>query len=469
MILLILEKLAADNGKIYKENVLNKYKDHETFQEVLRLAYSPTIQFYIKKVPDYNKDVERITLAEALRGIESVLHTRKKTGNEAIRFLTTILSSLSDRNAEVLKRVIDKDLKVGIQVKTINKIFGRGFIKETPYMGAISYNKKKAKKIFTEFGGGISEVKMDGRYVNIIVSDGAVDLMSRSGKPVFLMGALSKDALKLRKKFDCDVVFSGELVIKDVDRYTSNGIIASMVSIGTDYDNGKDITKKADKFEKEYGMTLDEAKDKIIAVVWDFIPYKCYIDQRPYKEQREARLHTLEKKLVGLKNIKLVEYRFVDSLSEATNHFQEMLARGEEGTILKGKTGIWESKKPNYQIKMKFEMTADLKIVDYQKGKDGTRFENTLGALVCESSDGVVRTDAPGLVDMMRDEFWFNKDKYLGSIVEIKCNGLSSNKDGEYALLHPVFIKVRDDKDEADTFEMIQENENMIKSLGANK
>lgn len=468
MILSILEELVADNGKIYKENVLNKHKTNEVFKDVLRLAYSPTIQFYVKKIPSYSKEPNQIDLMTALRGIELVLHTRIKTGNEAIKFLAYLLSALPERDEEVLMRVIDKDLKVGIQAKTINKIFGRGFIRETPYMGAISYNKKKAEKIFTEFGGGISEVKMDGRYVNIIVSDGAVDLMSRSGKPTYLMGALANDALKLREKFDYDVVFNGELIISGVYRYISNGIIASLVSIGTDHNNGKDIERKVKKFKKDYGISVETAKNKVVAVVWDFIPYEYYINQKTFDESRENRLNTLEERLTGLRNIKLIEYKAVNSLSEATNHFQEMLAIGEEGTILKGRVGIWESKKPNYQIKMKFEMTVDLKIVGYQKGKDGTRFENTLGALVCESSDGIVKTDAPGLVDAMRDEFWLNKDKYLGRIVEVKCNGLSSNKDGEYALLHPVFISVRDDKDEADNFEMIQENENMIKSLGRN-
>ena len=65
----------------------------------------------------------------------------------------------------------------------------------------------------------------------------------------------------------------------------------------------------------------------------------------------------------------------------------------------------------------------------------------------------------------MRDEIWNNKDKYLGKIVEVKANGVSSNRDGGYSLLYPNFVEVRDDKSIANTLEEILEIEKSISEV----
>jgi hypothetical protein len=53
----------------------------------------------------------------------------------------------------------------------------------------------------------------------------------------------------------------------------------------------------------------------------------------------------------------------------------------------------------------------------------------------------------------------------MGKIVKVKCNGLSKDKDGNYSLLYPAFMEIRDDKTEADSLETIKNVEDMIKIL----
>jgi hypothetical protein len=55
----------------------------------------------------------------------------------------------------------------------------------------------------------------------------------------------------------------------------------------------------------------------------------------------------------------------------------------------------------------------------------------------------------------------------MGKIVVVKCSGISKDREGNYALLHPVFKEIRDDKTEADSLDRIKDIQNML--LGLNK
>ena len=58
----------------------------------------------------------------------------------------------------------------------------------------------------------------------------------------------------------------------------------------------------------------------------------------------------------------------------------------------------------------------------------------------------------------------FNKKQ--GKIIEVKCNGISQDVNGNYSLLHPVFNRFRDDeKTEADNIGEIILNDNMTKGI----
>ena len=58
-----------------------------------------------------------------------------------------------------------------------------------------------------------------------------------------------------------------------------------------------------------------------------------------------------------------------------------------------------------------------------------------------------------------------NQDRLLMSVVECESSGISQNKDGEYSMLHPRVIKLRDDKNTADTLQQILGIEAMAKGL----
>jgi hypothetical protein len=302
---------------------------------------------------------------------------------------------------------------------------------------------------------------MDGRYTNIKISKDNVLLESRNGKETFFKDTFDFliDLLKITHKtfflnelFD-SVVLNGELVIDGYDRYTSNGIISSLVSIGNKILEDKNYTKDLIKFHKSYNLTYNEMLKKVVVVVWDFIPYSYYLENKEYKVPYKSRREALQNWIKELNHnqIRFVESEEVSNIKEAFNHYYKALSNNEEGTILKGLEAFWKDGKPNYQIKFKPEEYYDLKIVGFNYGTPGTKNENFISSLNVESEDGLLKTSPGGLTEKDMKYITENKDNLLNKIVEVKCSGISQDKQGNYALLHPVFKRIRDDKNEANT------------------
>ena len=464
MILSILDEISSTTKKNEKLAILGKHKDNALFKKAVQLAYCPVTQFYIRQLPEVTEYTGKMIMDTGLNSL-SELSTRNLTGGDAKRFLGSVLSNLNESDATVLRRVVLKDLRAGFSESSINKAMGKGTIKETPYMGAVSYSEKKVATLFKKHKRVFSEVKMDGRYSNVKITADSVFMESRGGKPTPL-GGVFNNLSSLQSLFGYDVVINGELIIPGMDRYTSNGAIASLISIYGKIERGEDFGKVADKFVTTYDCKLEYMASQIKLIVWDFLPLRDYEDNGSWPVGRHNRLLALEGiiKQASLANLKFIEYREVKNVAEAMDHFKELLNSGEEGTILKGGDGLWKGGKPTHQVKFKLEMTVDLAITGFNYGTG--KNSELVSSVNVKSSDGKITTSPCGIDDKTMKWITENQDYLHGCIVEVKCSGLSSNSKGEYSLLHPVFIDFRkDEKNVADSFEDIQANENMIKGL----
>lgn len=459
----IFDEIANESSTNKKMEILAKYQDNETLKRVLYLAESKRVKFYLKQIPEYiGFESNNYTLEEGLDALQAILD-RTVRGNDAIDHLRNILESVSGNDAYIIQRIIEKDPKIGMGTTNINKIFGKNFIEKTPYMGAKAYDEKLAREIIASPQGAVSQIKMDGRYCNALIDGGMIRLESRGGEPSYLQGAKFIEELK---DFEESIVLNGELTMDDVSRYESNGIIASCISIGKKRTEGQDITKELEKFQKKHTLTYQEALDRIVFTVWDCITPDEYADNMssiPYLNRFGNLNQMLEKYQPTM--IRKIESKVVYSYKEAVEEFQKALNAGEEGTILKALDGTWKDGKPKWQIKMKLEMDLDMEIIGFNYGKEGTKNENVISSLTVQSKDGIVKTRPAGMKEDDMKYVTENMDALLGKIVKVKCSGLSEDRDGDKALLHPVFIEIRDDKDVADSYEEMLAIENMKKGL----
>lgn len=468
----IFDEINSVSGDKDKMAILAKYKDNELLKRVLYLCKSKRVKFYIKQIPEQGVKNSNLNNLDFVVSELSHLSNRDVTGSDATRFLKGLLESLSVDDAYIIERIIDKDPKIGMGTTFINKVYKDKttpeLIEDTPYMGAISFDEKKARDVFKNGKIGYSQIKMDGRYCNAIIRDGEVELESRSGEPTVVTGA--KFLEELGGFQDC--VLNGELTMDGVPRYESNGMIASIIDIQSKRGERtiEESLKKVIAFEKKHG-SFDKALASIRYTVWDVISIDDYFQKEsssPYVDRLKDVMFLISQ--AKPTQVRVIESKEVKTYAEAMEHFQEVLASEvdgvpQEGTILKAYDGTWKDGKPTWQIKMKLEMDVDLRIVGFNFGTKGTKNENVISSLCCESSDGLVKTRPQGLTEAKMAEVTTNQDKWLGKILQVKCNGLSSNSAGEYSLMYPSFVELRDDKDTCDSLESIKAIENMVKSL----
>ena len=427
------ESLSANSSRNFKIEQLTKHSDNETLRDVVRLALDPFTNFYIRKIPQYQTDSRQTSLENALNGLYD-LSSRSVTGNAAIEYLRMLLSSVSPDDAKVIERIIQKDLKCGVQVSTANTVWS-GLIKEYPVMLCSGYEQKLVDKV--KFPA-LVQLKMDGMRFNAIVqhneTGSSVDYRSRNGKEIQLLGNLDEEFIKLSNGIDC--VFDGELLVKSdgkiLDRQTGNGIL-----------------NKANK-----GTISAKEAAMVHATVWDVIPYAYFVDAYCpviYSSRFDSLCALID--MHKPSKIQLVNNWEVENLDTAQALFEELLQRGEEGIILKDKSGVWEDKRAKHQIKFKGELECDLKIVAVEEGTG--KYAGMLGAIICESADGVVKVNVgSGFNDEHRKQLW--KEKLVDKIVAVKYNSRIKNKAGEESLFLPIFVEIRDDKDVADNAKAIK-------------
>jgi DNA ligase 1 len=442
----IFNEIANEPGTNAKMNILSKYKDNELLKRVLYLANSKRVKFYIKQIPEYTKDSLPFPnpLDWALDRLEA-LSSREKTGNEGIHLLKSILESLSADDAYIIERIIGKDCKFNMGTRNINKVIP-DFIEKTGYMGCKPYSRELIEKLL-EKGPCYSQEKMDGRFVNIVIQGGEVMMESRQGEPTLLENPYFLSELSQLK----DCVINAELTMEGLPRYESNGIISSLIKISEKKSEGVDASKDIKKLETKH-LPYREALDLIRVTAWDILTIDEYFTRkckRPYHD----RLVELNETVRDYKCIRVVGTRIVSTLADVMAHFEEILQRDGEGTVVKSMDGVWADTKPSYQIKVKKEMNLDLRIVSFNYGTVGTKNQNVISSLNVQSEDGLLKTSPGGMDEDTMDYVTENMYKLLNTIVEIKCSGLSQNSDGNYSTLHPRFKTFRSDKDVANTLE----------------
>jgi len=448
----ILEKIKNENSTNKKIEILKQNKNNNLLKKILFYTYNNLYNFYIKKIPNVKSHSNLTIESEEVWNLLDDLRQRKITGNFARDKVKFILEKLNEKDAEIFTKILKKDMKIGINRKTINKVWNN-LIPEIPYMGARAFNEKDFNKLLNKVEYLYAEVKYDGEFVNIINENGNIKTLSRNGKDIYL-----EHLFDIKEGY----VLTGELLVKNVDRYTSNGIINSLKQINEKIKLGTIKTKELDDFYKRYGKLPEDIEKDIYVVVWDCIPYEEWI-----KGKWEVQLYKRRKILKDFikDNIHLVEYKIVKTKEEIFEYYYKKLQDGEEGIILKDPNSIWKDGKYKEIQKFKNVIELDLKIVDYKYGTIGSKYENVINRLVLETEDGKLKTTASGISEEMMNYLTKEKDNLKNKIVVIKCNGISKNKEGEYSLLHPRIEYIRDDKNIANTLNECLEIEEAAKKL----
>lgn len=426
-VLKILKTLEENRSRNFKILELKRNFENPDLQQTIFLALDPFTNFYIRKIPEYKSPATpEMKLSDTF--IELIkLSNRVVTGNAAIAHLKMILSSVSADDAQVIERIIGKDLRCGVSIKTVNDVWEK-FIHEYPVMLCTPFDVKLMESF--HFPAEV-QLKCDGMRMNAIVrhvpgGSANVDFRSRAGKEVFLFNELQEDFIKLSKGEDC--VFDGEFVVKRlgkiIDRKTGNGILNKAVR----------------------GTISKEEAATVCAIVWDKIPLPAFRNGM-FTQDYYNRLRMLKQNPNWTDRVELIKTESVDDLSQAEFLFNKYLEDGEEGIILKSLRGSWEAKRVKHQIKFKDEKECDLKCIGIIPGEG--KYVGMIGALQLQSDDTVLNVAVgSGLSD---DDRKRPEEEFLGHIITVKYNTRIADKEGRHSLFLPRYVEVRLDKTQADS------------------
>lgn len=441
----IINELNIENGSNYKLAVLKKYTDHKQLQRVLQMThdrvkftYGLSIKHWLSgdmhdAVFAETKTVTH-TLNQVLDFMSNELSTRNVTGNEAIAKMHECLVGLSPEDTIVAARVLNRDLRTNMGRTQINKVFP-DLIMKPVYMRCGIFGPKTAKDI--KFPAYI-QLKADGTYREASVSGGKVEFVSRSGE------SYTYPVLESYLAQSPDGYYVGELLVRgSPNRAESNGLINS--------DN--------------------PPHDIIDFFVWDYITPEEYANAHnkvANKTKYKDRLEKLGKLVSGMNssNIHVIENHEVKSIDEALELTSKWMDQDLEGGVLKDKDGIFKNGTSKHQLKLKLEIDIEVRITGFQEGTPGTAREKTFGAILFETDDGMIKGRTSGFSDEQLEDFNNRRAEMIGKVVTVRCNDITRGRANEhYALSHPRFIEVRDDKTETDTLARALETKDMAKGL----
>lgn len=443
----IIDELNESNGTNHKLDVMKSHKDDKLLMRVLKMTYDKVAFTYgltLKSliVADDELGKGSLTLSEILDMFENDLDTREITGNAAIAQVEKAVMNAEDvETAKIALKVINRDLRINMGRSQINKVFGALIVKPV-YMRCGTYNEKTAKKFKVD--GAFVQLKADGSYREFNVQqDIGVTCVSRQGEEYsypHIEEALLETGLS--------GVFFGELTVYRngvlLDRATGNGILRK-------HEIPEDCTVIFDCWDI---VTLDEynaAKAKVKGTT----PY--YARWAMVKKYLPDHTHDPFDGDGG-SPVRAIECIEVKDISEALKFTAEVMGRGLEGAIIKERDAIFRDGTSNQQLKLKVVIQLEVRVTGFHEGTPGTVREETFGAMTFETDDGKIKGRVSGFKNEELEYFNDRREETIGKVITVECNDITKGRNNDhYALSHPRYLEVRDDKDETDTFESAME------------
>ena len=317
-----------------------------------------------------------------------------------------------------MKAIVTKTLRIGVNVTTANKIYGKNFIKTLDVMLGTSIENCK---IPDDAWISISH-KLNGTRCFYYKGH----LYSRQGKEFTGCQHIIDDIQTLYPidKY-CQYVFDGELVLK------SDGTL-----------------NDSERFQKGTGIANSNltSKEELKLVIFDVLSqheFENGISQYNYSVRKRF-LKNLESRIddYDLSNISIVEFVY-----EGYNHneIERALTYAEENDwegVMVNLDTPYVGKRTKNLIKVKKFYTYDLKVIGVEPGTG--RNANRVGKFVVSFKGNKVGVGS-GLSDEQRDYYWKHPEEIIGRVIEVKYKEVTKNKDGTESLQFPTLVSIREE------------------------
>lgn len=357
----ILEEIgnASGNDKI---SIMKRNPD---IQFVLLKAYHPFKRYHMT-APEIDGlgDLEIInsdgSLTDGTRQILDNLSTRGLSGDDANQVVCDFITYLDKESAELFKKIINKDLRIGINISTINKAFPNLISQvedgseKIPVMLLKNFNPKTSKfplMIAPKIDG------VRGRFLN-------GNMYSRNGKIIKGLGRIIKELESKGSDFD------GELTVPGLSFDEASGLIRSNEdtpeAVYNIFDMPSESGSKMDRYRKSFTILNPN--------MLDFV--------------------------------KLINTIVVYTIEELFDKYNSYLDEGYEGAVVYDPESLYEDKRSSDWVRLVPMKSADCKVVGAYEGEG--KFAGSLGGIIVDYNGNRVRVGS-GFTSKSFDELTENQ------------------------------------------------------------
>ncbi len=429
LVLAMIKGIGDVSGRKDKEVLMKGHLDDELFRAIMVQALDPMITFGIKDLSfleDMAGMAGGLTLdtdtyeASSFFRLLNMLASRDLTGSAAKTKIKQIYVTYDGASAELLIKILAKDLRVNAGAGTVNRV-RPGTLFSFDIMLAHRFDEAKIQYPIR------AEPKYDGMRLLAIGNQDSFEFRTRSGNLVESINDNVINALKAMYIAGIDtwkpetlMVFDGELKGDDFRDTMKQGRKKDHI-----FENGKFYC--FDAFPIEVFQSLRSKPNPSQ-------PYKIR-----YKELREVYILA---ELGVDDGIVMPPSYIVNTFEQITEIYDSVRARGEEGLILKRLDGLYHPRRNVDWMKMKGQVEEDVIITGAEEGTG--KYEGMLGALIIDFK-GVEVNIGSGFSDDERRTIWIEHGTgtIVGQVIEVWFHEVTP--DG--SMRHPRFKWFREDKD----------------------
>jgi DNA ligase-1 len=319
---------------------------------------------------------------------------------------------------EFLKRMFTKNLPIGVEAATINKVYGEEIIPVWEVQQGYPIDKYKFRKGELIFASR----KLNGSRGTYFKGD----IISRQAQKFEGLDHIIKD---IEKIIGTDYAVDGELIRRNIDGLTDGQNFRETISILNSDGNDKSLIK---------------------FVIFDIVPIDEFEGDACTENYsvRKKRLLDLKNKIQknGTQNIEVVQMVYEGTDVNDVYDWLDYAVRHDWEGLVVNRQVPYRRTRHNGCLKVKRFYTVDLRITAIEEGQN--RLAGTMGALVVDYKGNELRIGS-GFDDATRAAVWANPDNCIGKIVECKYKEVTMDKKtGLESLQFPTFVRFRDDKNE---------------------
>ena len=402
--------------------VLSQYKHNDTLKQILEYTYDPHRKYKIDEAK-YDR-IEVDGLYEGVVPIDGYgdwlnfksyldpLSELKSAKDEDIKSVKSFIEQRQYPN--LYKMILFKDLRLNMNIKKIQKVWP-DFCVEPQVQLAL------AKEDRAEFELSYYSRKFDGKrqWIKNKIP------YSRSNKQCSIPPIKHiLDQLDLLPLFVHSCVLDGECL------YFENGV--------ENFQKGISLCQKDNR---------TEGCENICYVIFDIIPKEQFMAKIPYVEFKTEYEHLLElvdetkeSPCYSLLPTAAPNIFVARQDTDMSKLAQLMTENNWEGLMCRDGNSPYEYKRTNKLLKIKQMHDTEVVLTSMEEGTG--KHAGRLGAFHANYKGYDLKIGS-GFTDEQREEYWNNKDLYIGKTVKVQYFEETTNQQGEESLRFPVFLCFR--------------------------